>query len=317
MNYKYLNYTGVLFALLFIFSCGQPEIKKLGTGEGYVEVEGGKVWYEVVGDGDKLPVLLLHGGPGGTSFGFEPLKEMGYEGPLIFMDQLGSGRSSAITDTSLMTVEHYVEQVEQLRKHLELDDFVLYGSSWGTMLGIAYYSEYPEAVKGIVFSSPLFSTDMWIADADTLIATLPDSVQQVIRYHEEMGEFDHPDYQEAVNLYYSLYVRRKEGPKVDRSHMDLVSGKQIYEYMWGPSEFTSTGTLRTFDRLNDLGNISVPVLIFTGEFDEARPSTVQFYASLIPDSKFVMIPDAAHATLNDNKDFTLKTVQEFLDEINK
>ncbi len=317
MNYKYINYIGVLFAFIFIYSCGQPEIKKLGTGEGYVEVEGGKVWYEVVGDGDKLPVLLLHGGPGGTSFGFEPLKEMGYEGPLIFMDQLGSGRSSAITDTSLMTVEHYVEQVEQLRKHLELDDFVLYGSSWGTMLGIAYYSEYPEAVKGIVFSSPLFSTDMWIADADTLIATLPDSVQQVIRYHEEMGEFDHPDYQEAVNLYYSLYVRRKERPKIDRSHMDLTSGKQIYEYMWGPSEFTSTGTLRTFDRLNDLGNISVPVLIFTGEFDEARPSTVEFYASLIPDSKFVMIPDAAHATLNDNKEFTLKTVQEFLEEINK
>lgn len=316
MRQKYSSYLGVLFALIFFYSCSQPDTKKLGTGEGYVEVEGGKVWYEVVGDGDKLPVLLLHGGPGGTSFGFEPLKEMGYEGPLIFMDQLGSGRSTAISDTSLMTVENYVDQVEKLRKHLDLDEFILYGSSWGTMLGISYYTEYPDAVKGIIFSSPLFSTDMWIADADTLIATLPDSVQQVIRYHEEMGEFDHPDYQEAVKLYYSLYVRRKESPKIDRSHMDLVSGKEIYEYMWGPSEFTSTGTLRSFDRLDDLGKISVPVLLFTGEYDEARPTTVAHYASLIPDARFVAIPDAAHATLNDNKEFTLKTVKKFLDEVN-
>ncbi|EOZ96001.1 Proline iminopeptidase [Indibacter alkaliphilus LW1] len=316
MKKRYLSYSGILFALILFYSCSQPDVKKIGTGEGYVEVEGGKVWYEIVGEGDKLPVLLLHGGPGGTSFGFEPLKEMDYEGPLIFMDQLGSGRSTALSDTSLMTVENYVDQVEKLRKQLGLDEFVLYGSSWGTMLGIAYITAYPEAVKGVIFSSPLFSTDMWIADADTLIATLPDSVQQVIRYHEEMGEFDHPDYQEAITLYYSLYVRRKESPKVDRSHMNLSSGKEIYEYMWGPSEFTSTGTLRSFDRLNDLGKIKAPTLLFTGEFDEARPSTVEFYASLVPDSRFVVIPDAAHATLNDNKEFTLKTVKEFLEEIN-
>lgn len=316
MKNQYSNYLVLIFSFFIFYSCSQPDTKKLGTGEGYVEVDGGKVWYEVVGNGDKLPVLLLHGGPGGTSFGFEPLNEMGYDGPLIFMDQLGSGRSTAISDTSLMTVEKYVDQVEKVRKHLELDDFILYGSSWGTMLGIAYYAEYPEAVKGIIFSSPLFSTDMWIADADTLIATLPDSVQQVIRYHEEMGEFDNPDYQEAVTLYYSLYVRRKESPKVDRSHMNLSSGKEIYSYMWGPSEFTSTGTLRSFDRLNDLGKITVPVLLFTGEYDEARPNTVAYYASLIPDARFVTIPDAAHATLNDNKEYTLKTVKSFLDEIN-
>lgn len=310
----FIAMTGILMLLI---SCQTKDAKKLEPGEGFVKVDGGEVWYEVVGEGNKLPVLLLHGGPGGTSFGFEPLKEMSYDGPLIFMDQLGSGRSSAISDTSLMTVEHYVDQVEKLRRHLDLEEFILYGSSWGTMLGVSYYSEYPDAVKGIVFSSPLFSTDMWIADADTLIATLPDSVQQVIRYHEELGEFDHPDYQEAVKLYYSLYVRRKESPQVDRSHMNLSPGKQIYEYMWGPSEFTSTGTLRTFDRLNDLGKIAVPVLIFTGEHDEARPNTVGYYASLIPDARFVVIPDAAHATLNDNKDFTLKTVKDFLDEINR
>lgn len=281
-----------------------------------MEVSGGKIWYEVYGKGDQKPIILLHGGPGGTSLGFESLKELAYSGPIVFFDQLGSGRSSAISDTSFMTIENYVEQVESLRKHLEIKDFVLYGSSWGTMLGMDYYLKYPEEVKAIIFSSPLFSTDLWIADADTLIATLPDSVQQIIRYHETINDYEHPDYQNAVRLYYSLYVTRKERPKIDRSHLNLVSGKEIYEYMWGPSEFTSTGTLRNYDRLAQLETIKVPVLLFTGEYDEARPTTVQYYQSLIPDATYREIPDAAHSTLNDNKEVTLQVIEEFLTKIN-
>lgn len=306
---KNLIYLITIFAL---FSCSK---ESLISGEGFVEVIGGKIWYEVYGSGPKAPVLLLHGGPGGTSFGFEPLKEMGYDGPIIFWDQLGSGRSDALTDTTLMTIENYVDQVERLREHLGLKDFVLYGHSWGTMLGMDYYMSHPGEVKAIIFSSPLFSTDLWISDADTLIATLPDSVQQVIRYHESIGEYEHPDYQEATKLYYSLYVTRKEQPVVDRSHLDLVSGTNVYLYMWGPSEFTSTGTLRNYDRLEYLPQINVPVLLITGEYDEARPSTVKYYHSLVPSSQFAVISEAAHSTLNDNKEVTLKVIRDFLEKL--
>lgn len=300
----------VIIFLFLGFSCVSK--KSLVSQEGYVEVNGGKIWYEVYGSGPKPPVLLLHGGPGGTSFGFEPLKELGYDGPIIFWDQLGSGRSSALTDTTLMTIENYVDQVERLREHLKLEDFVLYGHSWGTMLGMDYYLSYPDEVKAIIFSSPLFSTDSWIADADTLIATLPDSIQHIIRHHESLGTYENLEYQEATKLYYSLYVTRKERPRVDRSHLNLVSGSNVYLYMWGPSEFTSTGTLRNYDRLEYLPTIKVPVLMMTGEYDEARPSTVRAYASLVPHAKFEVIPDAAHSTLNDNKKATLKVVREFL-----
>lgn len=300
-----------MIILLFLaFSCVSQ--KGLESQEGYVEVNGGKIWYEVYGSGPKPPVLLLHGGPGGTSFGFEPLKELGYDGPIVFWDQLGSGRSDALTDTTLMTIENYVDQVERLRAHLKLQDFVLYGHSWGTMLGMDYYLTHPDEVKAIIFSSPLFSTDSWIADADTLITTLPDTVQQIIRFHESMGTYEDPEYQEATKLYYSLYVTRKERPNVDRSHLNLVSGSNVYLYMWGPSEFTSTGTLRNYDRLEFLPQIKVPVLMMTGEYDEARPSTVRQYASLVPNARFEVIPDAAHSTLNDNKKATLKVVREFL-----
>jgi proline iminopeptidase len=305
----------LLLIAFFITACKSSE--KQVSSEGYVEVIGGKIWYEVFGSGPNPPLLLLHGGPGGTSLGFEPLKELEYDGPIIFLDQLGSGRSDALLDTTLMTIENYVDQVERLRMHLNLQDFVLYGHSWGTMLGMDYYLTYPDEVKAIIFSSPLFSTDLWIADADTLIATLPDSVQQVIRYHEMGGTYEHPDYKEATELYYSLYVTRKERPKVDRSHLNLVSGANVYLYMWGPSEFTSTGTLRNYDRLEYLPTIKVPVLMITGEYDEARPSTVKYYTSLVPNANFEAIPDAAHSTLNDNKEATLSVIKGFLNIISK
>ncbi|MBC6366998.1 proline iminopeptidase-family hydrolase [Algoriphagus sp. AK58] len=301
--------------VIFCFSCQKES--SLHPHEGFVEVTGGKIWYEVVGEGPNPPVLLLHGGPGSASFGFDPLRELDYNGPIIFWDQLGCGRSEALSDTTLMTIENFVDQTERLRRHLGLEDFVLYGHSWGSMLGIDYFLRYPEEVKAIIFSSPLFSTDRWIADADTLIATLPDSIQQVIRHFETTGEYDHPEYLAATEMYYDKYVTRKKQPKVDRSHLKLSSGSEIYRYMWGPSEFNSTGTLRDFDRLEDLSGIDVPTLLVCGEFDEARPETIRFYSGLIPGSRVEIIPDAAHSTLNDNREAMLKVIGSFLETVIK
>ena len=166
-----------LFTLLMMNAC----TTSTHTKEGFIEVEGGKIWYRIDGEGDKTPVLLLHGGPGSSSFYLEPLKELSQDRPVIFIDQLGCGRSTRITDTTLMTIEKNVEQLEQVRKALKLEKFYLYGHSWGTMLGMDYYVKYPKGIQGLIFSSPLFSTKIWTDDADTLIATLPEATQKAIR----------------------------------------------------------------------------------------------------------------------------------------
>lgn len=301
------------FLLILLSSC--TEKKTLLPHEGFVSVNGGKIWYEVVGEGPNPPVLLLHGGPGNASFGFDPLRELGYDGPIVFWDQLGCGRSDVLTDTALMTIENFVDQTERLRRHLDLEDFVLYGHSWGTMLGIDYYLRYPDEVKAIIFSSPLFSTARWISDADSLIATLPDSLQQTIQRYESIGDHENLEYQKAAEFYYSQFVTRSKNPKVDRSHMNLSDGSNVYLYMWGPSEFSSTGTLKDFDRGEDLSGIEVPTLLVCGEFDEASPTTVRKYSELIPGSSLVVIPGAAHSTLADNREATLKVIGNFLETV--
>src|SRR5688572_992114 len=101
----------LLFLLaVVILSC---QSKKLLTpNEGFVSVSGGKVWYKIVGEGDNTPIILLHGGPAVPSYYLNPLAELGKNRPVIFYDQLGCGRSYKDIDTSLMTVDSYVEQLE-------------------------------------------------------------------------------------------------------------------------------------------------------------------------------------------------------------
>jgi proline iminopeptidase len=296
--------------LLFILS--SCKTKEHTPREGYVEVTGGKIWYRINGEGNKTPILLLHGGPGSSSYYLDPLKELSKDRPVIFIDQLGSGRSTRITDTTLMTIENYVEQLEQVRKALDLKDFYLYGHSWGTMLGIDYYLKYPGEVKAIIFHSPLFSTDLWIKDADTLIATLPDSIQVIIREQEKNKTFITDEYQNAVKVYYDNFLRRSEKSQAQIDSSYLMDGINVYEFMWGPSEFTATGNLLSYDRVDRLNEVAVPTLLLTGEYDEARPGTVRYFQSLIPGSEFTVISNSGHVTMHDNLPETIAAINQFL-----
>jgi proline iminopeptidase len=300
-----------LFALFLLNACSTSTPSK----EGFIEVEGGKIWYRIDGEGDEIPVLLLHGGPGSSSLYLEPLKELSKDRPVIFIDQLGCGRSTRITDTTLMTIEKNVEQLEQVRKVLKLEKFYLYGHSWGTMLGMDYYLKYPTGIQALIFASPLFSTKIWTQDADTLIAALPKATQLAIRESEKQKNFASESYQQAMKVYYKAHLRRGENSPLLQDSLNRFFGEKVYTFMWGPSEFTATGNLLTYNRLKELAMIKVPTLLTAGEFDEARPASVRYYTSLIPGAKFEVIPDAAHVTMGDNPKENNRVLREFLSKL--
>ena len=297
---------------LLVAACRQSP--SLHSGEGFIPVKGGKVWYRIVGSGDNTPVVLLHGGPGSTSYYLNPMQALGSDRPVIFFDQLGCGRSDKLTDTTLMTTAAYVEQFEEVRKALGLEKFYLYGHSWGTMLGMDYYLKYPAAIKAMVIASPCLSASLWEKDADTLIAALPDSVQKLILGNTN---YTSPEYEKAVGIYYQHYLSRRTTPSADMDSVEKQFGMNVYQFMWGPSEFTATGNLKNYDRMPDLPKVKVPVLFTAGEYDEARPSTVKFCASQVPGARFVMIPGAGHMTMQDNTTVNNQVVADFLKEMDK
>lgn len=306
----------ILFICFIILAaaCKHKQNPSLHPGEGFIPVKGGKVWYRIVGSGDKTPVVLLHGGPGATSYYLNPMQPLGADRPVIFIDQLGCGRSDKLTDTTLMTTDAYVEQLEQVRKALGLESFYLYGHSWGTMLGMDYYLKYPGAVKAMVIASPCLSAPLWQKDADTLIAALPDSTQKLIVGN---NNYSSAEYAKGMAAYYQHYLSRTPLHSPDMDSVEKGFAKNVYEFMWGPSEFTATGNLKSYDRVPDLPKIKVPVLFTAGQYDEARPSTVKFYASQVPGARVEIIANSGHMTMLDNTSENNRAVAGFLREMDK
>lgn len=309
-----MRYFFLCLVVVFLMGTGCLNRDSVHPHEGYVQVKGGRIWYRVFGEGKGTPVMMLHGGPGSTSRSFYQFEEIGNDRPIIIFDQLGSGRSDYHEDTTLLTVDNFVEQVEAVRKELGVTSFFLHGHSWGTALALEYYLKYPKAVKAISFNSPYFSTKVWKADADTLIASLPDSIQQYIRAGEQAKIFDSPEYQRANAYFVKNFGLRTERRKSHLDTADVKSNKFIYRYMWGPTEFTATGTLLNYDRIESLRAIQVPVLFITGEFDEARLQTVQRFQQMIPRAKLAVIPNAGHSTMHDNREENNKILKAFLAE---
>ena len=148
----------ILLFILVLIPFPNISIAQLKEGEGKTNVHGGQIWYRVIGKGKGTPILMLHGGPGGTSRSFYQFESIGIDRPIILFDQLGSGRSDYHTDTRLLTIPFFIEQVKSVVNKLQLESFYLHGHSWGTALALEYYLQYPKGVKGIIFNSPYFST---------------------------------------------------------------------------------------------------------------------------------------------------------------
>jgi proline iminopeptidase len=283
--------------------------------EGMLDVPGGRVWYRRIGGGPGIPLLALHGGPGGTSCRFEALAPLADERPVIFYDQLGSGRSDRPADTTLWRVERFVDELEAVRRGLGLERVHLLGHSWGGALATEYMvTRRPEGVASLILSSPLLSTPRWIADADTLRATLPAAIRQVLDVHEAAGTIDDPAYAAATDSFYARFVRRL--PVAPEPRCEGVTGNDtIYRQMWGPTEFRATGSLRDWDRSAALPSLTLPVLLVAGEFDEARPTTLETFRRTMPDARLVVIPGAAHGTYRERPADYIDALRGFLQEV--
>lgn len=304
----------ILLAISCIFFSDSVLAEPPVPGQGFINVPGGPVWFKVTGTGSGLPLLTLHGGPGGTSCGNSLLEALGDERPVIRYDQLGSGRSGRPDDLSLWEVDRFVEALHAIRKELGLDRFHLYGHSWGGALAAAYVIEKgTEGVVSITLSSPLLSTPDWIADANYLRSKMPKETQETLTRHEEAGTIDSEEYKAASDEFYALHVSRGER-KEEATGCDEITGSSlIYNYMWGPTEFRATGNLVDFDVTDRLHEINVPVLLVSGEFDEARPERLAEFQKLIPGSQLVIIEDVAHASLSRKPNEYRAILETFLD----
>jgi proline iminopeptidase len=169
------------------------------------------VWTKKVGDG-KIKVLLLHGGPGFSHDYMECYEDfLPKEGmEIYYYDQLGCGNSDAPADTSLWNIPRYVEEVEEVRKGLGLDNFYLVGHSWGGMLAMEYLHKYQSHVKGAVLSNMTAGIKGYIAYAAELKKKFftPRDIA-VFDSLDRLKQYDSPQYNDLLmNKLYTQVICR-------------------------------------------------------------------------------------------------------------
>lgn len=296
------------------------EINKKNEGSEFVRLKNGyRVWTKRFGHGP-IKILTLHGGPGCTHEYFECFEEFfpkdKYQ--IIFYDQLGSHYSDQPEDTSLWTVERFCEEVEEVRRALCLENFYLYGQSWGGLLAIEYSLKYQQHLKGVILSNITGSVDSYITYLNELRKKLPQDVQDRLKFYEDRNDFLNPEYEKI--MFEEVYSRHlcmlKPWPEsLSRTFAHLNA--KVYQTIQGPNEFVVTGNFKNWNRWPDLKNITIPTLIICGRFDTMSPKDIEKMGTLIPNSWVKICENGSHCTMFDDAEIYFQTLHRFIDSVEK
>jgi proline-specific peptidase len=287
--------------------------------EGFVEVADGRVWYAREGQPGRMPLLILHGGPGAASYYVEPLAErIAAHRETIVYDQLGCGRSDKPDDPSLWTVDRAVEELDRVRESLGLDRCHLLGQSWGGWLAIEYMCREPRGISGLVLASTSASTGQFVAEARRLIEELPEPARSTLIELGARGEYYDPAYVEATQEFYRRHLCRVyPWPDALRKTLEELGGNQVYLTMNGPTEFDIIGPLRDWDRSGTVGRISAPTLVTCGRHDEITPACSETIRDAVAGARMVVFEQSAHCAHLEEPELYARTVEEFLTEVDR
>lgn len=280
------------------------------------------VWTKRVGNNPKIKVLLLNGGPGATHEYFECFENfLPAEGiEFIYYDQLGCGNSDNPNDITFWDLSRYVEEVEQVRKALNLDNsnFYLLGHSWGGILAMEYALKYQQNMKGLIISNMMSSCPEYGKYADEVLGKQMNAdVLAQIQKIEADKDFTNPKYMELlIPNFYEKHVLRfpaKDWPEpVNRSFAKM--NNSLYVTMQGPSEFGIAGKLENWDRTNDLKNITIPSLVIGATHDTMDPKFMEKMSTLLPKGSFLLCPNGSHMAFYDDQQTYFKGLISFLNK---
>lgn len=282
---------------------------------GYLEVgDGHAIYWEESGARDGIPVIFLHGGPGS---GVSPAQRRFFDPKayrIVLMDQRGAGRSTPRAGIEANTTPHLVADLERLRRHLEIESWLVFGGSWGSTLALAYGQAHPESclgfvLRGVFLGRPQevewFMTGMrgffpenW-RDFATFI---PDAERGDLlgAYHRRLTDPD-PEIHLPAARHWARYEKACSTLLPDLDHMWPIEDQRHAlslarieaHYFMNGLFLPPGGLLAGMDRIRHL-----PATIVQGRYDViCPPESADALAQAWPDTELVVVPDAGHAAL--------------------
>ncbi|HVF86614.1 MAG TPA: prolyl aminopeptidase [Pyrinomonadaceae bacterium] len=273
-----------------------------------------RLYYEQSGNPEGLPVVFLHGGPGGGTIPdyrrfFDP---EAYR--IVLFDQRGSGQSTPHASLEDNTTWHLVEDIEKLREHLGINDWAVFGGSWGSTLSLAYAQTHPQRARALVLRGIFLCRPKEIAwfYQEGASAIFPDVWEQYVSvipeaergdfltaYHRRLTSEDEKVRLEAARAWSvwegstsKLFIDQTLVDQFGEAHMALALARIECHYFRNNAFFdTENYLIENVDKVRH-----IPTVIVQGRYDVVCPmmSAWELHRAW-PEADLIITPDAGHS----------------------
>jgi proline iminopeptidase len=277
---------------------------------GYIESNGLRIFYQTFGSGD--PLLIINGGPGMSSEGFIPLaKELATDRQTIIFDQRGTGKSSLSNpNNDNITMDLMIEDMENLRNHLQIEQWSMLGHSFGGMLAAYYTSKLPDRVTALIFSSS-GGVDMDLFDYISITGRLTQLQRDSLQYRNNQiagGDTSyHARLRRGVQLAPAYLYHKKYVPVIANR---LTQGNLRVNTL----VFQDLRKIE-FDSKPQLSNYQGKTLIIQGAEDIIGMRTATRAKEVLPQAQIVLLEKCGHYGWLDQKEKYFSTINGFLKQI--
>ena len=283
--------------------------------KGMLDLDGHhKMYWEVSGNPDGIPVVFLHGGPGA---GAAPSHRRFFDPEhyrIVIFDQRGSGRSKPFADITNNTTQYLISDMEVLRQHLNIDKWLVFGGSWGSSLALAYGIEHTERVSGFILRGIFLCSQKeleWFLDG--IKAVFPENWREFSEflpakeradllgsYHKRLVDPDHQIHEPAARMWAhfegacsTLLPSSRSVSELDSGRASLALARIEAHYFVNDLYLSDDYFIDNIDRIRHL-----PGTIVQGRYDMVCPiGTADALAKELPEMNYVVVPDAGHSAM--------------------
>ena len=280
--------------------------------QGYVSVKNGRIFYKTMGNG--IPLFIAHGGPGLDQTYLQPyLTLLAQRYQVVFFDQRGAGKSlTSSNDVTHCTLQQFIQDIESVRLHLNLEKIILMGHSWGALLALYYAQEYQQNVYGLLLlnTQPVDqqSQELFEHHFAEKIKPIKDALQPFFSYNH-FKQLNQKALTDLYTLLFSVYTYRPQ----DAYKLQLSFTPQSACNAFKIEEKFLTQELPQ-NPLTALETIVIPVLVVHGQQDIVPVSTAQKLAKMLLNSRLIVLNECGHFPYVEQPSHLYEAINAFIDE---
>jgi proline iminopeptidase len=272
-----------------------------------------QLYFEQCGNPRGVPVLFVHGGPGG---GCEPMQRRFFDPHayrIVLFDQRGAGRSQPLAELTENTTPHLIADIERLREHLRIDRWLVFGGSWGSTLSLAYAETHPDRVTGLILRGIFLcrpSEIQWFYQSgahhifpdlwEQYLAPIPEAERHdLVRAYYRRLTSDDWELQLAAAKAWStweagtskLLISQELRDRFEQPDFALAFARIECHYFVHDSFLKPDQLLRDIDQIRH-----IPGVIIQGRYDVVCPARSAWDLHRAwPEAEFHVVPDAGHS----------------------